>query len=30
MWSSLNMTDNLNYGPQQEQSSSWMGKMFGR
>ena len=30
MWSSLNMTDNLNYSPQQEQSSGWMGKMFGR
>jgi len=31
MWSSLNMTDNLNYSPQGgEQSSGWMGKMFGR
>jgi len=30
MWSSLNMTDNLNYSPQQEQGSGWMGKMFGR
>ena len=30
MWSSLNMTDNLNYSNPQEQSSGWMGKMFGR
>lgn len=30
MWSSLNMTDNLNYNQQQPQSSGWMGKMFGR
>ena len=30
MWSSLNMTDNLNYAPQQDQGPGWMGKMFGR
>ena len=30
MWSSLNMTDSLNYNQQPQQSSGWMGKMFGR
>jgi len=30
MWSSLNMTDNLNYQQQQSQGPGWMGKMFGR
>ena len=29
VFSSLNMSDNLNFQPQQQQSSSWAGKMFG-
>jgi len=30
IFSSLHMTDGLNFNPQQEQSPGWMGKMFGR
>ncbi len=30
IFSSLNMTDSLNYNQQQDQGSGWMGKMFGR
>lgn len=30
MWSSLNMTDSLNYNQQREQGPGWIGKMFGR
>ena len=29
VFSSLNLTDNLNYGPQQQPGGNWMGKMFG-
>jgi len=30
VFSSLSLSDNLNYQPQPQQSSGWMGKMFGR
>lgn len=30
MWSSLNMSDSLNYGQQSAEGSGWMGKMFSR
>jgi hypothetical protein len=30
MWSSLNLSDNLNFQPQQQQSPGWMGKILGK
>jgi hypothetical protein len=30
MWSSLNLSDNLNFQPPQPQGSGWMGRMFGK
>ena len=30
IFSSLNMSDGLNFNPQPDQNSGWMGKMFGR
>jgi len=30
IFSSLNMTDGLNFNPQQQDSAGWMGKMFGK
>ncbi len=30
LFSSLNMTDGLNFNPQQEKGAGWMGRMFGR